>query len=907
MTQFQGDVDSAELLLPQRRLSSAEPSSSSFFSSSSQLPLGAFTNTGPFSRQPTAQQFILNGQQTQFQPIRSAGSLSFSDAVSAIQQPSFFQQPPSQRAQQQPQSFNFFPSSSSQQQRFRPIVQQQESAENFEGNPSNSQSSLTAQQSSQERFPSETSRRTQQQSSGIISVVRNPPPVGSNGWWNPAAILDREPLTGNVSNNEQAAVEVSTKDNTADFNQKKQNQQQKRGRGQPNQSRRRPITTPASSSIEGLDEQEPASIGFTVIHDVNESRSSWSQPIITTHRPQRTRTTPTAISGSNQRPTTYNPLSLASFPSTSLRPIQPTTSAATVSRLQPTTFRSRKPPLVSTTVSTFDDELELEQQSEEDKQQFPSRKSTTTIPPSPVPVTTSRNQIKPRLNNPIASIPQQQRMKKVVNNPATIQSTITRKPVLTITSTTASTTTTTKEDEYEDYEDVEYTTAAQPNSDQPSNKKQTKLSPVTKSTVKIVDQKDNNSLSVTTESWFVVASVQTSRSVSSSLGSGTNQNATTQTTTTSPVTTSTNKHRFNSKPTTGSSSTTTVESIIDKLDRVQSELSNGILYGSASHNNNRSRILPNIQNRVNSEDKRNDLIMSSFTTPTTQKTAEPKITITTTSTSTTTTTPTSTSTTSKTSENEGNGEEEEEKEEDDSDDSNKETTFVRKFVPSKLRTSTVSSIVTTTTIKPSTQTGKKKSLIDSVKFDELLTSGLLPPGFNPKPPPAYKSKTIITTTTTETPLPVTNSTINSSSENAVNTTPYTTTVNSKSGLKIKFADDSSALASLLPPGFKLEESIKPVETLSPSLLPPGYKIPMENADFDSKNKEQEAVSTKAVPSTEAPSTTIKSTVSSTTGIVFPNSGKGTNNTGTRKPLPSSKKIQASVTVAPVIQKGWPVR
>lgn len=906
--QFQEDVDSAELVLPQRRLSSAEPSSSSFFSSQPQLPLGTFTNSGPFSRQPTAQQFILNGQQAQFQPVRSAGSLSFSDAVSAIQQPSFFQQPPSQRSQQQqPQSFNFFPGSSSQQQRFRPIVQQQQdSVENVDENL-NSQSSLTAQQSSQERFPSETSRRPQQKSNGIISGVRNPSPIGSNGWWNPAT-LDGDQVAVNVNNNEQSAVEVSTKDATVEFN------QQKRSRGQPPQGRRRPFSTSAPSSVETLDEQEPAAIGFTVIHDANDNRSSWSQPTITTHRPQlgqtpfRSRTSPAVISGSNRRPTTYNPLSVASISSTSMRPApaQPTTSTATLNRLQPTTFRTRKPSLVSTvttTVSTYEDELELEQQSDEDKQQLPLRTSTTTTLPSPIPVTTLRNQIKPRLNTPVASIPQQQqqqqRMKKVVNNPTIIQSITTRKPTVTSTRTLAPTTTTVKEEEYEDYEDIEYTTSAYTTSDQSSNKKQTKPFSVTQSSVEKINQKNNNSLSTTTESWVVVASVQTSRSVSSSLGSGTNQNLTTQNATTSPATTPTNKHRFNNKPTTVTTSTTTVESIIDKLDRVQSELSNGILYGSASNHNNSSRILTDIQNSGNSDDKRNDLIMSSFTTPTTQRKAEPKITTSTPST-------TTTSTTSKTSPKEDDEDEEEEKEEDDSNDSNKETTFVRKFVPTKLRTSTVSNIVSTTTIKPSTQTGKKKSLIDSVKFDELLTSGLLPAGFNPKPPPAYKSKIISTTTTTETSLPVTNISVSSDSDIAVSTTPSssTTTVKMKSGLKIKFVDDSSALASLLPPGFKLEESIKPVEILPPSLLPPGYKIPTGN---DSKNKEPEEVSTTAVPPSEASITTAKATVSSTAGIVFPNSGKGTNSTGTRKPLPSSKKMQASVIVAPVIQKGWPVR
>jgi len=130
-------------------------------------------------------------------------------------------------------------------------------------------------------------------------------------------------------------------------------------------------------------------------------------------------------------------------------------------------------------------------------------------------------------------------------------------------------------------------------------------------------------------------------------------------------------------------------------------------------------------------------------------------------------------------------------------------------------------------------------------------------------------------------------------------------------LNIKFVDDSSALASLLPPGFKLEDAIKPVEVLSPSLLPPGFKLPTENVETSNKNKDQESIVTTFIPMTDVPLTTPTTTTavitSSTSGIVFPNSGKGTNTSGTRKPLPSSKKMQAAVTVAPTIQKGWPVR
>lgn len=913
--QFQEDTDSAELSIPQRRtsaelLSLSNPSSSSFFSSQQQLPSGTFTNSGPFSRPPsTAQQFISNGQQTQFQPIRNSGSLNFADAVSAVSQPSFFQQTPIQRPQQQ-QQFNFFPGNS-QQQRFRPIVQQQrteqqDSIEHFDGHQV-SQPSLTLQPSSQERFSGDVSRRPVSQTNRIIPGARNPSPVGSVGWWNPST-ADTEQAT---ANNDDETDGTSTNDD--ELNQ--QSQHPKRGREQTQQGKRKPITTPVPSVTPTFEQRhKPAAIGFTVIHDENDDRSSWSQPIITTHRPQpgqisfRNRNSPTVAPAStiNRRPTTYNPLSVVTT-STSVRSsLQPSDSSIPINRQQPTTVRSRKSSLLSTTTtttaSTLKDEEKLEEEEEEqlpleEKRQFLPRKTTTTTQLTPVPITTLRSAIRPRLNTPAASIVQQQRMKKIVNNPAIIQSITTRKPVLTSTSTLPpKAVTNVSHQEIEEYDDYEEYTTLYTTTELPSNTKQTKFTSVTQPSTAATNQK-NDSLIASTESWFVVASVQTSRSVSSSI----NKNLTVNEVTTSIATTPTTKHRFNNKPTTTTTSTTTVESIIDKLDRVQSELSNGILYGSSSTTNN-SRILTDLQNTGNN-DKRNDAIISSFATPTTEKMTENTIR---TTTSTTTSTSTTTMATSSTTEKEEDEDEDkEEKGEEESDDSDKETTFVRKFVPSKQRTTITT---TTSTVKPPTQVGKKKSLIDSVKFDELLTSGLLPSGFNPKAPPAYKSKiiTTTTTTTTEASLPVINSTSVSkpntdSSSITINTTP--STVKPKlPGLNIKFADDPSALASLLPPGFKLEDTIKPVESLLPSLLPPGYKPSTENTNI--ANNSHESISTTVIPTTEEPlsSTT---TLVSTTGIVFPNSAKGS--PGTRKPLPSSKKIQASVTVAPVIQKGWPVR
>ncbi|KAL5238432.1 hypothetical protein ACI65C_005842 [Semiaphis heraclei] len=958
--QFQEDTNSADLNFPQRRLSSADPlplpnpSSSSFFSSQQQLPPGTFTNSGPFSRQPNVQPFILNGQQTQFQPLRNSGSLSFVDAVSP---PSFFQQapqrplpPPQQQQPSTQQQFNFFPSNS-QQQRFRPVLQQQrteqpDSTENFDERQS-AQPSLILQQSSQENFNSDSSRRPLSQNNGVIPVSRNPPSTGPIRWWNPTtADTDSVAVSG-----DDTADGINTKDDAEELVHQRQNQPPKRGRGQPQQAKRRPITTPEPSSIINLEEhQEPAAIGFTVIHDENDDRSSWSQPIVTTHRPQsgpsafRNRNQPAVVSGSaiNRRPTTFIPLSTVASSSTTIRsaPQQPSALSGTANRQQPTTVRSRKTSLLSTTTTTMntldyeqEEEDEVEQTAEE-KHQFQPRKSTTTTQPPPVPITTLRSALRPRINSLTTLIPQQ-RMKKIVNNPAIVQSITTRKPTTTTTTTSTTTvapTTTTEHqivEEYEEYEDIEHTTTSYTTTELPLNKKQTKPPLVNQSSAVTINKKDNNSSIATTESWVVVASVQTSRSVSSSssmIGGGTNKNNSAQESITSTAPSPTTKHRFNNKPAVTTTSTTTVESIIDKLDRVQSELSNGILYGSSSNTNNRSRILTDMQSSGNNDDKRNDVIISSFKTPATEKTTK-TLTSTmspTTSTSTiiississttmssSTTSAPSTTTKSEKEEEDDNEDKEEEEKEEESDDSDKETTFVRKFVPSKQITSTAPSITTTSTVKPA----KKKSLIDSVKFDDLLTSGLLPAGFSAKPPPAYKSKTITTTSTTEIPSPVTNNISslqpkNSSNSISTNTTPSTTTAKAKSsGLNIKFVDDSSALASLLPPGFKLEDAIKPVEVLSPSLLPPGFKLPTENIEISNKNKDQESIMTTFVPTTDVPLTTPTTTTitSSTSGIVFPNSGKGTNSSGTRKPLPSSKKMQAAVTVAPTIQKGWPVR
>ncbi|VVC28857.1 Hypothetical protein CINCED_3A006950 [Cinara cedri] len=906
---FQEDADSDEVIVPQRRLSSANPlpiqsnpSSSSFFPSQQQLPPGTFTNSGPFSRPPTAQ-FILNGQ-TQFQAVRSPGSLSFSDTLPTVSQPSFFQQAPIQRPQQQQQQqqppqqqpqFNFF-QSNSQQQRFRPIVQQQDSIEEFE-EQQNPQPSLVPQQSSQERFTSDSSRRPLTQINGIPGA-RNPSPAGSIRWWNPTP-SDTESVSGNVNSDEESTV--GPKDDSAEFNQQRQIQSQKRGRVPPQQEKRRPaITTHRPQS------------GLSSFRNVNNSPASVPGTTI------------------NRRPTTYNPSSIIISSTTSVKPpsLKPSESSEAVNRQPPSTIRGRKPVLFSTTTtteSTLEDDPEQEEPLPvEEKRQFIPRKSTTTTQSPQFPITTLRAALRPRLNSSAVSTPQQQqRMKKIVNNPSILQSVMVRKPILTSTSTSTPKTTTHHQivEEYEDYED-EYTTAALTTIG--STNRPITQSPITK-------QQNNNTLMTTSESWFVVASVQTSRSVSSNSGGGTNMNHTVQDVTEFTTSNPTNKHRFNNKPTPTTPSTTTVESIIDKLDRVQSELSNGILYGSSSNTNNSSRILTEIQSSSNTEDKRNDAIIPFFTTPMIEKTTETTTATTTTTTTTTTTPPpppppppppsttTTTTTTTKatttkaTTTTEETEDDDKEEEEEESDDSDKEPQFVRKFTPSKGRT-TPATITTVSTVKALTQTGKKKSLIDNVKFDELLTSGLLPPGFNAKPPPAYKSKTI--TTTTETP--VTN-TVNSfkpniTSSTTINTTPLTssTTVKSKSSnLNIKFTDDSSALAALLPPGFKLEDAIKPLDTLSPSLLPPGFKLPAENENTTDKSKEPETILTTIMPTIEVSlsTTTTPTTVasSSTTGLVFPNSGKGTNNSGTRKPLPSSKKIQASVTIAPVIQKGWPVR
>lgn len=846
----------------------------------------------------------MNAQQSQYQPVRNAGSLSFVDGASTISQPSFFQQAPIQ--QQQQQQFKFFPSNS-QQQRFRPATQkQQDSLENFN----------EPQQISQERFVSDSLRQPLSQNNGITPSVRTPQSLsldrnhslpGSIRWWN-SLTTDTDSVNGNDNDDESA---VSVKDDVVELNQQRHNEQRKHGRGQSQLGKGRPINTqePSSTSDE---QEESAAIGFTVIHDTNENRASRSQPVITTHRPQlgqtsfRNRNSPAVISGPkiNRWPTTNNPLPVSSSTPIKSHPLQSSPSSITINKQQPTTIRSRKPFISSTsttTTSILDDEQEKDEFLDEKRQLLP-RKSTTT---TQIPIKTLRSNIRLRLNSPTASVPQQQRMKKVINNPAIVQSITTRKPILTTTTILAPTTTTNRQtvEEYDDYEDVEYTTTV------PINKKLIQLPTVTQSSTIKNNQKNSNNSIPTTESWVVVASVQTSRSVSSSSvtdgeisKNGTSQDFITSTT---PITT--NKNRFSNKPIITTTSTTTVESIIDKLDRVQSELSNGILYGSSSNSNNNSRNIIR-----NNEDKRNDTVITPFTTPTTKKVPE---------TTGTTITPTIKSTTttmliSTTTEKEED-EDEDKEDEEDSDNSDQKTTFVRKFVPFKQRTSTVATITATSTIKPSTQIGKKTSLIESVKFDELLTSGLLPPGFTPRAPPVYKSKTITTTTRTEISpsasistnifLTNTSSTISTTINTTPTTTPTTTTTKiieeKPSGLNIKFADDSSALASLLPPGFSLEDAIKPVEIMPHSLLPPGYTLAEENVDITNKSKENELITTTGLPTIDV----TEFVASSTSGIVFPNSGKVTNTSGSRKPLPSSKKIQASVTVAPVIQKGWPIR
>ncbi|XP_071451500.1 mucin-2 [Hetaerina americana] len=451
----------------------------------------------------------------------------------------------------------------------------------------------------------------------------------------------------------------------------------------------------------------------------------------------------------------------------------------------------------------------------------------------------------------------------------------------------------------------------------------------------------------TTEGWVIVASVQTSRSVSgarrphSSLGDHNSVTSTTRPPTT-PLPPS------ESTPTSSSTPSST-ESIIDKLDRVQSELSTGLLTGGF-----RSNLRPLGIRGMTHESLESSTAESTTTASTTESTSV-------------TPSPASPSTTSSV------------------------PVFIRKFSPSNRRTSTTTHAPSTARTPTPRKIGgaRRPSILDSVKFEDDL-SGLLPAGFKPRgfkkrPGPTTESPSTTSTTpptsTTETPGKGATATLqgkhvvfddiksllppgynpskaqekaqtgpifrpslkNSSSFSPGNpTTPSTTTTQKSSGLesilsKIKFADVTSLLpsgyqekkessvdlSSLLPKGYKPPEetpqknrstSLRPKGVDLTSLLPAGYKPPKEEDTLGSITKVNvssllppgynaaAAGNTTSDANSTVPSAPQESEDSGHTRVVFP-SRPG----GRKPPRKTTPRPANNGPPKPKIMKGWPTR
>nr|XP_018903121.1 PREDICTED: mucin-5AC isoform X1 [Bemisia tabaci] len=367
--------------------------------------------------------------------------------------------------------------------------------------------------------------------------------------------------------------------------------------------------------------------------------------------------------------------------------------------------------------------------------------------------------------------------------------------------------------------------------------------------------------SPTTESWVIVASVQTSRSVSGARflpsgaikqeeqiqpllpkGSG---EVKTESTVDPGIT------DLKETPTTARSTTeVSTESIIDKLDRVQSDLSSGVLLDRFQPASNKPDLqVPDFGNEKQEK--------SSTTTSTTAAT-----------TVTTTTTPKPTTT-------------------------EEASTPERKFSPFSPKF--------TTSPRPST---KKSKLSESIQFEDV--SGLLPPGFKQS-----KIRKPITTTTeaseeapkqeeekTERPKPKKND----------------TDVRKGFASKIKF-DDVSAL---LPPGYKPPKDAEPVKTSLEDILKKVKPVDVSNflpANFTTTTAAPASTTAKSpleslfgkiqfkdVSSFLPPGVKLNATSESEEKPA--EEEKSTTTTTTRKP-PRSKGGQ--LVLPPKIQKGWPQR
>lgn len=487
----------------------------------------------------------------------------------------------------------------------------------------------------------------------------------------------------------------------------------------------------------------------------------------------------------------------------------------------------------------------------------------------------------------------------------------------------------------------------------------------------------------TTDTWVVVASVQTSRSVSGARylpSSVVEQDERTKLLNEPFVDeqhedpeANTTEVPFDEEVKTNVTSTpkTSTESLIDKLDRVQSDLSSGFLTGGFKDGNNIAVITEGMSDKID------EATSTSSTTTTTTTTAR------------TTTTVRSTSLPpviiKKFSPNSRPSTTSRPKKNFDTLKQDDIGSFLPQGYKQRYPNNRKSSTTTTTTTSPldvpqSDEPAKKESpksledLLGKIKFEDV--SALLPPGY--KPPQDEKS----TTTSTATPKiaiqddisaflppgfknpesttkPKTTSDIlknakqddisallppgyKNSYKNRRITTTTTTTTTAKPKSLLANAKPVD-ISAFLPPGYKppkdeseekpnnvsaILSKVKPVDDIS-ALLPPGYKPPKpaeKSKDVEGLLKDAQPVDLSALlppgykqrsSTTEKPEVSTKSDIAPTSEtpkpsgggvkVVFPNRPGA----GTRKPLrltpPKSVSVETASVTSPTIHKGWPTR
>lgn len=281
----------------------------------------------------------------------------------------------------------------------------------------------------------------------------------------------------------------------------------------------------------------------------------------------------------------------------------------------------------------------------------------------------------------------------------------------------------------------------------------------------------NESIPVTTENWIVVASVQTSRSVS---GARFLPFPTVEQEEKKQVLADENDEDGSDEPVTKdplqetSSSSVSTENINDKLDSIQSELSSAVLSGS-----------------LNNENKNIELITESTTESTTTST-----------TTTTTTTALPNVFTLK---------------------STLPSTFTERSSPEPLPVQ-IKKFAHRVTTSSTTPKPRKKPSFVTIMDD--LSPGLLPRDFKPRH--SYKDKRTSTTTTSTTTTTTSTTTqapfISSEITNISETQGRSSGISSKN--KVIVLDDKS----LLPREYSPKEQKLATNDLS-KLLPPGYKVP----------------------------------------------------------------------------------